>query len=600
MKRIKNSLLLFSIFLFPTLVFAKNYKGAEYRTIESFLYGRFEVRYKASPGSGQTSTFFTYNDINPNEQWNEIDIEILGRYADDVQFNTITPRQGNNHVRHQFVRFDPSLDFHTYTIEWTPDYVAWFIDSVEVYRQTDEHIATLIRPQKIMMNIWNPSYENWVGSWFDQSLPQFAYYDYVSYASYAPDSGNVGTNNKFKLEWFDDFDSWDQTRWQKATHTFGGNNCDFVPENIVFQDGLMILCLTDNTNLGYVDKIAPYVLWARANKTKVTVKFSESVDPTSAGNISNYAIPGIIVNSLTLLPDKSTVVFLVSDLDSTQNYNLIVSGIMDDLPGQNRLMGQMVNIIMAQPLNFPAKINVGGRAVSDFLPDQNWSERVEYGYQDGYTNELPEGETVTGTDIAEIYQTQRIETAKFKARVPNGIYKVTLMMAEHQFNRAGIRVFDIYVEDNLVAKNFDLYKLAKKQAAFDIILNKIEVNDEILDIHFAAVKDKPLLNGLIIEQISTKVGELNNNLKQTFSLIQNYPNPFNSSTVIRYQLEQSGFVKLNIYDIQGRNVKTLVDDFKEKGFYSENFEATGLASGLYFSRLQVGDFKKTIKLTLMK
>ncbi|MDZ7270527.1 MAG: family 16 glycosylhydrolase, partial [candidate division KSB1 bacterium] len=104
-------------------VAAKNYKGAELRTRESFLYGRFEARYKASAGDGHVSTFFTYNDIDPTANWNEIDIEIHGRYTDDVQVTTITPRQ-MIHLRHQWVPFNTHVDFHVYAFEWTPDYVA--------------------------------------------------------------------------------------------------------------------------------------------------------------------------------------------------------------------------------------------------------------------------------------------------------------------------------------------------------------------------------------------------------------------------------------------------------------------------------------------
>lgn len=83
------------IFLICHLViFAKDYKGGEFRTIDAYTYGRFEVRYKASAGSGQTSTFFTYHDYTSggSNNWNEVDIEILGRYTDDIQFNIITPR----------------------------------------------------------------------------------------------------------------------------------------------------------------------------------------------------------------------------------------------------------------------------------------------------------------------------------------------------------------------------------------------------------------------------------------------------------------------------------------------------------------------------
>lgn len=137
-----------------------------------------------------------------------------------------------NHVHHQWVNFNPALDFHIYAIEWTPEYVAWFIEGDEVYRQTGERVSTLDKPQKIMMNIWNPAYKGWVGSWDNRILPLFAYYDWVSYSSYTPGSGNTGTVNNFSLQWKDDFDIWNQSRWQKATHTFEGNNCDFIPENV--------------------------------------------------------------------------------------------------------------------------------------------------------------------------------------------------------------------------------------------------------------------------------------------------------------------------------------------------------------------------------
>ena len=58
------------------------------------------------------------------------------------------------------ISFNQYDDFHTYAFEWTPDYIAWFIDGEEVYKQTEEHVQTVNRAQKIMMNIWNPEFEN--------------------------------------------------------------------------------------------------------------------------------------------------------------------------------------------------------------------------------------------------------------------------------------------------------------------------------------------------------------------------------------------------------------------------------------------------------
>jgi beta-glucanase (GH16 family) len=122
---------------------SKPYSGAEYRTKASHIYGRFEVRMKSAPGSGMLTSFFTYHDSFPFSvsNWNEIDIEAMGRYSNETQFNTITPGR-IDHVHRQPLKFNPHIAFHIFAFEWTPDYVAWFVDGYGVYRQT---VATSIR-----------------------------------------------------------------------------------------------------------------------------------------------------------------------------------------------------------------------------------------------------------------------------------------------------------------------------------------------------------------------------------------------------------------------------------------------------------------------
>jgi hypothetical protein len=92
-----------------------------------------------------------------------------------------------------------------------------------------------------------------------------------------------------------------------------------------------------------------------------------------------------------------------------------------------------------------------------------------------------------------------------------------------------------------------------------------------------------------------------------YELYQNYPNPFNPTTKINYQLPQSGFVTLNIYNILGREVATLVNEQKNQGRHSVEFDASKLPSGVYFYRLratpgggQAGDFIQTKKMILLK
>jgi photosystem II stability/assembly factor-like uncharacterized protein len=85
-----------------------------------------------------------------------------------------------------------------------------------------------------------------------------------------------------------------------------------------------------------------------------------------------------------------------------------------------------------------------------------------------------------------------------------------------------------------------------------------------------------------------------------YSLEQNYPNPFNPSTVIRFQVPSSKFVMLKVYDILGREVRTLVNEELKAGSYETTFDASGLASGIFFYRLVVGGFTETKKLMLLR
>jgi photosystem II stability/assembly factor-like uncharacterized protein len=85
-----------------------------------------------------------------------------------------------------------------------------------------------------------------------------------------------------------------------------------------------------------------------------------------------------------------------------------------------------------------------------------------------------------------------------------------------------------------------------------------------------------------------------------FYLEQNFPNPFNPSTTIQFSLPKSGDVTLKIYNLLGEEVKTLVDEYKEIGNHSIQFNANNLASGIYFYRIQAGSFVQTKKMILVK
>jgi hypothetical protein len=89
-------------------------------------------------------------------------------------------------------------------------------------------------------------------------------------------------------------------------------------------------------------------------------------------------------------------------------------------------------------------------------------------------------------------------------------------------------------------------------------------------------------------------------LPQEFALHQNYPNPFNPSTKIGFKVQGSGFVSLKVYDVLGREVRTLVSEELKPGSYEVPFDAAGLASGVYFYRLRAGGFTQTRTMVVLR
>jgi hypothetical protein len=103
-----------------------------------------------------------------------------------------------------------------------------------------------------------------------------------------------------------------------------------------------------------------------------------------------------------------------------------------------------------------------------------------------------------------------------------------------------------------------------------------------------------------LSELLTPVKDKQNNLPINYSLQQNYPNPFNPSTVIEYQLPKSSFVTLKVYDVLGREVRTLFNGYKTLGKYSVSFDASNYASGVYFYRLKSDGYSSIKKMILMK
>ena len=96
------------------------------------------------------------------------------------------------------------------------------------------------------------------------------------------------------------------------------------------------------------------------------------------------------------------------------------------------------------------------------------------------------------------------------------------------------------------------------------------------------------------------VDKIEDVLPQVFALHPNYPNPFNSETTIPFDLEKSEFVELKILDIQGKEITSLISEFKESGSYQYIWNAKDIPSGIYLYRLQTDNHVETRKLILQK
>ncbi len=131
----------------------------------------------------------------------------------------------------------------------------------------------------------------------------------------------------------------------------------------------------------------------------------------------------------------------------------------------------------------------------------------------------------------------------------------------------------------------DIIKIRAKLSEKSIFQNA----DYFPDKGFAYIK--------VLSPVSTEYDE---NVSLTYSLEQNYPNPFNPSTTISWQSPVGSHQTLKVYDSLGREVATLVDEFKPAGRYEVEFNASGLSSGVYFYSLESGSARIVKKLTLLR
>jgi hypothetical protein len=96
------------------------------------------------------------------------------------------------------------------------------------------------------------------------------------------------------------------------------------------------------------------------------------------------------------------------------------------------------------------------------------------------------------------------------------------------------------------------------------------------------------------------ISGISSSVPDKFKLYQNYPNPFNPYTTIEFDIIKRGNVRIVLYDILGKEVKTIVNEVVEPGKYRVTYSAENLASGLYFYKMTSGDFTDVKRMVIMK
>ena len=276
---------------------AKDFSGAELYTLDEYQYGKYEARMKMAAISGTVSSMFLYQNGSEQasaERWVEVDIEVLGKNPSSFQSNIITGKAGAQVTSEKHHNVNPAADqgFHTYGLEWTPDYVRWTVDGVEVRKaekgqssDPKNQVANLIGTQGLRFNLWSSEDPGWVGQFDESKLPIFQFINWVKAYKYTPGAGENGGD--FTLDWTDNFDSFDNSRWGKGNWSFDGNRVDLTPNNIYSRDGMLILALTRKGQESFNGQVPKDNEEPVSSSSQEVQSSSSEAPPTSSSSEAN-------------------------------------------------------------------------------------------------------------------------------------------------------------------------------------------------------------------------------------------------------------------------------------------------------------------------
>jgi hypothetical protein len=243
MPRLNLAALLFAV-LAPRA--ASAVQGAELYRTQSQFYGRFEARIRYAPGEGVVSSFFLWKEgSSSTTTWNELDHEKINGPC-RLQTNIWTG-MGTQNEQINTPTFDICADYHTYGVEWTPDYIAWLIDGAQIRKVTGasvtEYTQNASQGMAIHFNLWAGN-SGFGGTLNPSTLPVHQYISWVQYSSYA--------NGAFQLQWREEFNgSTMPSGWGAGDWSSPFNLSRHNPANVSFVNGIAVLSMTADNATGY-------------------------------------------------------------------------------------------------------------------------------------------------------------------------------------------------------------------------------------------------------------------------------------------------------------------------------------------------------------
>jgi endo-1,3-1,4-beta-glycanase ExoK len=222
-------------------------RSAELYTATSYRYGKIEARVRFAPGDGVVSSFFLWKDGSelPDTFWNELDFEKLGATC-YLETNAFYGKPSVPHPQRPTLELDLCGAYHTYAYEWTPDYMAWFVDGMEIRREDGDAAAAFADNapdgMQIRFNVW-PGDATFGGNFDPNILPVHQYIDWVQYSTYA--------DGEFAMDWREDFDGETIPQgWLTGSWGSPKNRSTHDPLNVNIVDGYAVLSLTSDSAVG--------------------------------------------------------------------------------------------------------------------------------------------------------------------------------------------------------------------------------------------------------------------------------------------------------------------------------------------------------------